>query len=767
MGAWRLCGLQNAKISRVKKKFGDFIFRAQNTMAPIRSLGGPQRGRGVHRKFDGAGTGRNPRSRMTAVKMQNDNILDEPEEEDQSSEGSSGESVGSSGEDEGSKAPPFQSYNRLLQAFQVKDREDRPAKKRRKLDDDRNKRDGEVLDSPSQQLVEEKLEEEANSRSEDPVSDAELLGDEEEDLKEDVSDDEEDSLDPFDIHFGQDDDALLKRRIKEAERGDWDLYRASFGGLGTCVLSRPRSDANPVEADRKWISPNDIPRLKQRLVAQSKGLMSQLSPLQQALGTSIFGYRDILFGSRKAANGESLRNLACLHALNHVMKTRDRVLKNNVRLSKDQEDADMDIRDQGFTRPKVLFLLETRQMCAHYIDVIAALSAPEQQENKKRFLDSFSSGEHRFGDDKPDDFRELFEGNDDNAFRLGVKFTRKTMKFFSKFYASDIILASPLGLRRAIGAMDEEEGEEESKKRDYDFLSSIEVVIVDQADAMLMQNWEHVEYIFKHLNQQPKDSHDTDFGRVRHWYLDGNARYLRQTIVFSAFLTPDLNALSSKHMRSIAGKIKHQPRYAGAIASQDFPFEVPQTFSRFHPTSHTADPDTRFNYFTSTIVQLLLRLPKPANGSAQGILLFVPSYFDFVRIRNYLSTSTDTLNISFGDISEYTDPPDVRRARAHFVSGRHSVLLYTERAHHFRRYRLKGVKRVIMYSLPDNPIFYRETVEGFLGDSALEGKVREGEASVRVLFSIFDALKLERVVGSKRVQAMVSEKTGGDTFDFV
>jgi U3 small nucleolar RNA-associated protein 25 len=299
----------------------------------------------------------------------------------------------------------------------------------------------------------------------------------------------------------------------------------------------------------------------------------------------------------------------------------------------------------------------------------------------------------------------------------------------------------------------------EDKKGDSDFLSSIEMVIVDQADALLMQNWEHMEYIFEHLNLQPKEAHGCDFSRVRSWYLDNNAKYFRQTIALSAFNSSELNTLFYTLSQNWAGKVKITVPYQGAI--QELGIKVKQTFSRLESPSSTEDSDARFTYFTTTIIPALTRRVKDSAGT----IIVVPSYADFTRVRNYFANSSATNSLSFGIISEFTSVPDVARARSHFYSGRHNILIYTERAHHFKRYKLRGVRKVIFYGLPENPTFYKEMVGGYLGRSLQEGKLEPGEGSVRAIFSKWDQLKLERIVGTERVRKMINEK--GDTFDFV
>ena len=74
--------------------------------------------------------------------------------------------------------------------------------------------------------------------------------------------------------------------------------------------------------------------------------------------------------------------------------------------------------------------------------------------------------------------------------------------------------------------------------------------------------------------------------------------------------------------------------------------------------------------------------------SPSGQLIFVSSYFDFVRLRNLLVEE----GASFAGLCEYTSGPNISRGRSGFFHGRRRIMLYTERAHFYHRLKIRGSK---------------------------------------------------------------------------
>ena len=72
-----------------------------------------------------------------------------------------------------------------------------------------------------------------------------------------------------------------------------------------------------------------------------------------------------------------------------------------------------------------------------------------------------------------------------------------------------------------------------------------------------MQNWEHVLFIQESLNRplsSLKNLH-SDIMRVRHWYLDGDARHYRQTIVFASVYN-DFNVTLLEEEKNFCGRVQ-------------------------------------------------------------------------------------------------------------------------------------------------------------------------------------------------------------------
>ena len=208
---------------------------------------------------------------------------------------------------------------------------------------------------------------------------------------------------------------------------------------------------------------------------------------------------------------------------------------------------------------------------------------------------------------------------------------------FVDLYQADIIVASPLGLRILIGAQGE-------LKRDFDYLASIELLILDQTDIFLMQSWDHVLHIFNHLHIHPKSDHGTNFNRVRPWSLNGLAKYYRQTLIFSSINLVEINSIFNKFCGNYAGKFKVcNDIKLGTISEIVYPLS--QIFHRVYTESYQNSINDRFDYFANQIFPQFNR-----NSFMNHCLVYVANYFDYVRVRNFFLKE----DIDFEQICEYS-----------------------------------------------------------------------------------------------------------------
>jgi len=352
-----------------------------------------------------------------------------------------------------------------------------------------------------------------------------------------------------------------------------------------------------------------------------------------------------------------------------------------------------------------------------------------------------------------------------------------------------------------------------------DCLSSLELVVVDRADTLLMQNWAHVASLLTDsINNLPRSPPACDVMRVRECHLSGQSKKARQLVVLSSFASPAVVAAWSGAAASVAGRARLAVRHEGG-ALEAAPPLVQLSFERVISSSPSpvpspspsvsaaaADAEARFAHFASVAWPRLCG--KAAIGTAAadlsssssssnstpppGLLLFVPSYFDYVRVKKFLRAR----NVPIADMGEYVPPREAARARTAFFargvgragsaeaaaamsssdsSKKPPVALLTERSHFFHRAVVRGVSAAFFYQLPDHARFFEEVVS-WVGKRRKKKKKKKNDGGesgsdddeedddeafehtpgrAEVLFSPVDALALERVVGTERCKRML------------
>jgi len=169
---------------------------------------------------------------------------------------------------------------------------------------------------------------------------------------------------------------------------------------------------------------------------------------------------------------------------------------------------------------------------------------------------------------------------------------------------------------------------------------------------------------------------------------------MRQSIVLHKMQALDLEYLVDTYLRTCAKghiSITHNwPSFGKEMANQ---YHMKIDLKRLNIDSIEMADDTRFNYFTKQV------WPKINEDLTGYTIIFAPTYFDFVRLRTFIKQA----NGSCAMVSEYSEPSQAQRQRAHFETERKRFILISERTLVFSKINLRFAKNLIFYGLPESP----------------------------------------------------------------
>lgn len=570
-------------------------------------------------------------------------------------------------------------------------------------------------------------------------------------------------------------------QIKWPKLGSLSFLKPMIEENKDSVIKRLEQDSN----DNNNIDNNKHNESKSnsaKIVSINQKNQQKFNDFQLELYSLLTNYKDLLYTNETIDNFDDIQTVYVRHILDHLMNSRMRIITNNKVFEKKTLSDNIihdnpKLRDQGFTRAKILFLLPFRFSALKLGKRIVELLGDEYNvTHMDRFIQEFGDEDGvdsvlrpvASDANKPSDYYHTFHGNTDDSFRLGLKITKRNVKFFADFYDSDIIIASPLGLKtiitpdehQAVAAID---SEQVPANGDKDFLSSIEMVILDQADVFLMQNWEHVLDIMQHINLMPSKPRKMDISRVRQWHLENWSKYYRQLVVFASISVPLIHSFFQTNSLNYEGYLTFKHRVDHPQARQVVS-KCKQQFLYYDSPNAKDACDDRYTFFTKHVLPKFTGLggggSEDVGGNKEPVdhtLILVSSYFDYVRLRNFFRKE----KLSFTQICEYTEENKVSKARQLFYFGARQFLLYTERCHFYHRYKIKGVRRIIFYEPPVFAKFYTELVNMLMPE--LQGKkfVETSPGSSfnsTTLFSNHDTLQLGAIIGYSNAVKLIQNK---------
>ncbi|GAB65983.1 hypothetical protein PCYB_081440 [Plasmodium cynomolgi strain B] len=267
----------------------------------------------------------------------------------------------------------------------------------------------------------------------------------------------------------------------------------------------------------------------------------------------INSYVDVLYSNQHVLNSHFVRLLNTVHILTHLKKRRKRKkyikkkiekLEKEQQVEKDNVQVKEELCDESFARPKILILCGFRHIAKEYTDLIIHMLTPTEVKNKNRFINEYdvTAEEKKSIRDifqkkrKPIDYINLYRGNNDDCFRLGIKLLddEKKLHLYSPFYDSDILISSPLGLdviiKESHGEGEDNVGLESEDSSDRDEWG------YEEKDIILMQNILTLKNVLNFVNKPLLRWGSANINRIPKYVINGYVKNYRQTIITASIL---------------------------------------------------------------------------------------------------------------------------------------------------------------------------------------------------------------------------------------
>lgn len=172
---------------------------------------------------------------------------------------------------------------------------------------------------------------------------------------------------------------------------------------------------------------------------------------------------------------------------------------------------------------------------------------------------------------------------------------------------------------------------DERTKISYGFLSSIEILIIEKVSLFQLQNIEHLHWLLNQLNQVPTHSETTsDFNQIRGYYFENLSKFFRQTIVYSEYLSAEVNSVLTSRAFNYKGTIREKVYYKNFIKDLLREENLQIECLRLDIQKFEDEYEQRYNYFMNQIWSKL----RSARFQVQYVF-FVSSYFEFVKLKKY------------------------------------------------------------------------------------------------------------------------------------